>query len=34
MSVCTEEVGTADPYNARWVEWSLRWLEKVFDFQK
>lgn len=34
MSTCTEEVGPADPYNARWVEWSLRWLEKVFGFQK
>lgn len=33
MSVCTEEVGTADAYNARWVEWSIAWLNKLFQFQ-
>ena len=30
MSCCTEEVGTPSEYNARWMEWSIRWLEKVF----
>lgn len=33
MSVCTEEVGKADAYNARWVEWSIVWLNKLFQFQ-
>lgn len=27
MSVCTEEVGTKSEYNARWVEWSIKWLK-------
>ncbi len=31
MSVCTEEVGSYDPYNARWVEWCVTWLDKVFE---
>lgn len=30
MSVCTEEVGTPCAYNARWVEWSIKWLNKLF----
>ncbi len=30
MSVCTKEVGTGDAYNGRWVEWSVRWLFKMF----
>lgn len=30
MSVCTKEVGNEDAYNGRWVEWSIRWLERVF----
>ena len=30
MSCCTEEVGTPSEYNARWMEWSIRWLEKMF----
>lgn len=34
MSVCTKEVGTWDPYNARWVEWSICWLNWVFGFEK
>lgn len=34
MSVCTREVGTYNPYNGRWVEWSIRWLNKLFDFEK
>ena len=31
MSVCTHEVGTPSAYNARWIEWAIRWLNKVFD---
>ncbi len=33
MSVCTKEVNTYDPYNGRWVEWSIQWLNKVFDYE-
>ena len=33
MSVCTNEVGTANPYNARWVEWSVTWLNTLFEFE-
>lgn len=33
MSTCTQEVGTLDPYNARWVEWSIAWLNKRFAFE-
>ncbi len=33
MSVCNQEVNTNDPYNARWVEWSLMWLNRVFQHQ-
>ncbi len=31
LSVCTNEVGTCHPYNSRWVDWSIRWLNRVFD---
>lgn len=34
MSTCTREVGTFNPYNARWLEWSIIWLNKVFCFEK
>lgn len=34
MSVCTQEVGTPDAYNGRWVEWSITWLNKLFSFTK
>ena len=33
MSVCTREVGTWSPYNARWVEWSITWLNTLFEFE-
>ena len=33
MSVCTGEVGTEDEYNARWMEWSIAWLNKLFQFK-
>lgn len=34
MSVCTREVETESEYNARWVEWSIRWLNKLFGYVK
>lgn len=33
MSVCTYEVGTPSSYNARWMEWSITWLNTLFDFE-
>lgn len=33
MSVCNEAVGTRCEYNARWVNWSIRWLNRVFGFE-
>lgn len=30
MSVCTEEVNADDPYNGRWMQWSIEWLKKIF----
>lgn len=37
MSVCTNEVCNDyiqcyDPYNARWVQWSIQWLSKQFQY--
>lgn len=34
MSVCTREVNMYDPYNGRWMEWSIRWLNRLFGFEK
>lgn len=31
ISVCTQEVGSADEYNARWMKWSIQWLDKLFE---
>ncbi len=33
MSVCNKTVGTESSYNGRWTEWSIRWLNKLFDFE-
>ena len=33
MSICTEAVGSKSDYNARWVEWSIRWLNKIFKIE-
>ncbi len=33
MSVCNQEVGSADAYNARWVQWSIIWLNKTLDWE-
>ena len=35
MSVCTLEVGSQEvPYVGRWMNWSIEWLEKIFEFKK
>jgi acetyl esterase/lipase len=31
MSVCTNEIRSYHPYNARWVDWSIRWLNQQFN---
>lgn len=33
MSVCNETVGSKCEYNARWVDWSIRWLNRLFGFE-
>lgn len=33
MSTCTAEVGCPHPYNARWMEWSITWLNTLFGFE-
>lgn len=32
MSVCTEEVGCPDDYNAKWVELAAAWLDREFGY--
>ena len=32
MCVCTNEIRSYDPYNARWVNWSIQWLNKLFNY--
>ncbi len=32
MSVCSREVDTPHPYNARWVDMSIAWLNKILDY--
>ncbi len=32
MSVCSREVDSFDPYNARWVKWSIDWLNRTFGW--
>ena len=32
IGVCTNEIRSYDPYNARWVDWSIKWLNKLFDY--
>ncbi len=34
MSVCTRDVGCLNSYNARWMEWSIKWLNRLFSFEK
>ena len=31
-SVCNMEVNSPNPYNGRWVEWSIKWLNELFEF--
>lgn len=33
MSVCNETVGSKCEYNARWTDWSIRWLNRIFGFE-
>lgn len=33
MSACTHAVGCPDDYTARWAEWSVSWLNKLFEFR-
>jgi len=33
MSVCNETVGSKCEYNARWIDWSLHWLNRIFGFE-
>lgn len=33
MSVCDETVGEKCEYNGRWVEWSIRWLNRVLGIE-
>ncbi len=32
LSVCNIEVNSQYIYNARWMEWSIKWLNTLFDF--
>ncbi len=32
LSVCTQETGSPDPYNARWMELCLAWLGRTFGY--
>lgn len=33
MASCTNEVGRLSVYNGRWIEWSIRWLNHIFQYQ-
>lgn len=33
MSVCNKEVNSSKEYNRRWIEWSIKWLNKLFEFE-
>ena len=32
MCTCTNEIRSYDPYNARWVDWCIRWLNQQFNY--
>ncbi len=34
MSVCTNEVNCSNPYNARWIDWSIEWLRRVLGWEE
>lgn len=33
ISVCSEETGSYDAYNARWMDMSIKWLNKLFSYR-
>lgn len=33
MPACTRAVGCPDDYTARWADWSVSWLNKLFEFR-
>ena len=33
MGVCTNEIRSYHPYNARWTNWSIQWLNKQFHYE-
>ena len=33
VCVCTNEIRSYDPYNARWMDWSIKWLNKQFGYE-
>ena len=34
LGTCKKEINqTAYPYNERWMEWSIRWLNQLFDYE-
>lgn len=33
LSVCTQEVGCLDSYNGRWMELSIAWLNRTFNYK-
>ncbi len=33
MSVCNREINSYHPYNARWVNWAIAWLNRTFEFE-
>lgn len=33
MAVCTKEIRSFHPYNARWIDWSIQWLNKQFQYE-
>ena len=34
LSICSEETGSYEPYNSRWMDMSIQWLNKQFNFKK
>lgn len=34
LSVCTEETGADDAYNARWMDMSIEWLNRTFGYRR
>lgn len=33
MATCTQEIRSFHPYNARWIDWSIRWLNQLFKYE-